>query len=99
MELCSAGIALAISPMPIAGMTAPCTIPGLLISQNCEILGTLVLTQLINPGCPVLYGCIGTVANMRYANAPIGTPETRMIELASSQIARFYGFRQGGMLD
>lgn len=96
MELCSAGIALAISPMPIAGMTAPCTIPGLLISQNCEILGTLVLTQLINPGCPVLYGCIGTVANMRYANAPIGTPETRMIELASSQIARFYGIPTRG---
>ncbi|ATW27830.1 trimethylamine methyltransferase family protein [Candidatus Formimonas warabiya] len=96
MELCESGVALAISPMPIAGMTAPCTIPGLLISQNCEILGTLVLSQLINPGCPVLYGCIGTVANMKNASAPIGTPETRIIEIASAQIARYYGLPTRG---
>lgn len=96
MELCEAGIAFAISPMPIAGMTAPCTIPGLLITQNCEILGTLVLAQLINPGNPMLYGCIGTVANMRNASAPIGTPETRIIEIASAQIARYYGLPTRG---
>lgn len=95
-DLCRAGIAVAVSPMPIAGMTAPCTLPGLLIAQNCEIIGTMVLAQLISPGCPLLYGCIGSVANMRNANAPIGTPETRKIEMAAAQIAGFYGLPTRG---
>ena len=95
-DLCTSGIAVAISPMPIAGMTAPCTLPGLLISQNCEIIGTMVLAQLINPGCPLLYGCIGSIANMRNASAPIGTPETRKIEMAAAQIAGYYGLPTRG---
>lgn len=88
--LSQGGVALAISPMPLAGMTAPCTLPGLLLSQNCEIIGTIVLSQLVNPGCPVLYGCIGTITEMRNVGSPIGAPESRIIEFASAQIAKFY---------
>jgi trimethylamine--corrinoid protein Co-methyltransferase len=95
-ELCKFGVALAISPMPMAGTTAPCTLPGLLVSQNCEILSCLVLTQLINPGCPVMYGCIGTITDMKYVNGAIGAPESRLIEYASAQIAKFYGIPARG---
>lgn len=95
-ELCKFGVALAISPMPMAGTTAPCTLPGLLVSQNCEILACLVLTQLVNPGCPVMYGCIGTITDMKYVNGAIGAPESRLIEYASAQIAKFYGIPARG---
>jgi trimethylamine---corrinoid protein Co-methyltransferase len=88
--LCQGGVALAVSPMPLAGMTAPCTLPGLLLSQNCEIIGTIVLSQLVNPGCPVLYGCIGTITEMKNVGSPIGTPESRVIEFAAAQLAEFY---------
>ncbi|ATW26504.1 trimethylamine methyltransferase family protein [Candidatus Formimonas warabiya] len=91
IDICRYNVAVAISPMPMAGMTAPSTLPGLLITQNCEILGALVLSQLVNPGCPVLYGCIGTITNMRNACAPIGAPEARLIEYASAQLASWYG--------
>jgi len=91
IDICQYNVAVAISPMPMAGMTAPTTLPGLLITQNCEILGAIVLAQLVNPGCPVLYGCIGTVTNMKNACASIGAPEARIIEYASAQLARRYG--------
>jgi trimethylamine--corrinoid protein Co-methyltransferase len=94
--LCQAGVALGISPMPMAGMTAPCTLPGLLLSQNCEIIGTIVLSQLVNPGCPVLYGCIGTITEMKNVSSPIGAPEARIIEFASAQLARFYNLPSRG---
>lgn len=90
-KFCSSGVAVAISPMPLAGLTAPCTLPGLLISQNCEIIGTLVLSQLINPGCPVLYGCVGSIVDMKTISALVSAPETRLIEAASAQLAKYYG--------
>jgi len=95
-ELCKFGVALAISPMPMAGTTAPCTLPGLLVSQNCEILACIVLTQLFNPGCPVMYGCIGTITDMKYVSGAIGAPESRIIEYASAQIAKYYGIPARG---
>lgn len=95
-ELCKFAVALAISPMPMAGTTAPCTLPGLLVSQNCEILACLVLTQLVNPGCPVMYGCIGAITDMKYVSGAIGAPESRLIEYASAQIAKFYGIPARG---
>jgi trimethylamine--corrinoid protein Co-methyltransferase len=84
------GIPVVVAAMPAAGMSAPCTLPGLLIAQNCENLGTIVLSQLSRPGAPVIYGAIGTVTHMKTGGAPIGAPETRIIERASAQIARYY---------
>ena len=85
-----------IATMPTAGMSAPCTIPGLLITQNCENLGPIVLSQLVNPGAPVIYGTIGTITDMKTGGAPIGVPEARIIEKASAQIARYYGIPTRG---
>lgn len=96
MELSTYGIALIISPMPMAGLTAPCTLPGLLVTQNCEILGALVLSQMVNPGSPVIYGCIGTITDMRNVSAPIGAPEARIIEAAAAQMGKFYNLPTRG---
>lgn len=84
------GVPFVIAAMPAAGMSAPCTLPGVLITQNAENLGTLVLSQLLNPGAPVIYGAIGTITHMKTGGTPIGAPEARLLERASAQIARFY---------
>ncbi|NLA12116.1 MAG: hypothetical protein GX883_08325 [Firmicutes bacterium] len=85
-----------VATMPTAGMSAPCTIPGLLVTQNCENLGPIILSQLVNPGAPVIYGTIGTITDMKTGGAPIGVPEARIIEKASAQIARSYGIPTRG---
>lgn len=96
------GTPLVIAPMPAAGTTAPCTIPGFLIQQNCENIGTIVLAQLVNPGNPVFYGVMGSGTDFKIGSAVYGGPETRMMEFAGAQIARFYGLPcrgNGGLTD
>jgi trimethylamine--corrinoid protein Co-methyltransferase len=84
------GIAMNIAPMPVAGTTAPVTLPSTLIIQNCEVLATLTLTQLITPGCPVAYGTMASHADMRTMGCVYGSAESRILEYAGAQLARFY---------
>ena len=71
ISFCRSGIATAIAPMSLCGMTAPCTIEGLIVQQAAEILGGIALSQLVSEGAPVLYGCLGSITNMRNMFAPV----------------------------
>ena len=86
------GAACKISPVPIAGMTGPITLPGLIILQNAEVLAPLVLSQLIHPGAPLIYGVLSTTADMQTMAAVAAPPElTGSIIRAGVQMARYYG--------
>ena len=85
------GIAFHIASMPIAGATGPCTLTGLVVQQNCENLGAIVLAQLVRPGCPVFYGSIGGHADMRTMRPVFGSADSRLIERAGAQMAAHYG--------
>jgi trimethylamine--corrinoid protein Co-methyltransferase len=91
IEYARCGIAFHIASMPVAGTSAPCTLAGLVVLQNCENLGPIVLSQLVRPGCPVFYGAIGGLSDMRSLRPLFGTVETRLIERAGMQMARSYG--------
>lgn len=85
-----------------AGSTGPVTLPGLLAVQNAEILAGVVLTQLVNPGAPVVYGTTSTVTEMRTGALTVGAPELSIIQNASMQMARHYGLPcrgSGGLTD
>jgi trimethylamine--corrinoid protein Co-methyltransferase len=96
IHMAKSGIAMNISPMPVAGTTAPVTLPATLILQNCEVLATLALTQLVTPGCPVAYGTMASHADMRTMGCVYGSPESRILEYAGAQLARFYGMLSRG---
>jgi trimethylamine--corrinoid protein Co-methyltransferase len=68
--------------------------------MNAEILAGLVLAQLVGPGTPVIYGTTSCPTNMKTGAAAIGSPETYIINSATTQIARFYNLpcRTGGSL-
>ena len=91
LRCCESGIATALAPMVLCGMTAPCTLEGALVQNNAEILASLALSQLAVPGAPVLYGCLGTITNMRNMLAPVGAAEARLFEHGAAQMARYYG--------
>jgi len=74
-----------------AGATAPITLPGLLVTQNAEILAGIVLAQLVNPGAPVIYGSTSTVTDMRIGSLAVGAPELSMIQNATQQMGQYYG--------
>ena len=58
-----------LSPEAMAGTTAPATLAGLLLQHNTEVVSHVVMAQVANPGSPVLYGSVSTIADMR-----TGTP-------------------------
>ncbi len=84
----------------MSGSTGPVTLAGTMVLQNAEILSGLVLTQLIRPGLPVIFGNIPGITEMRSGNLSIGAPESSIFVSANRQMAGYYGVlpRSGGNL-
>ncbi|MEW6266494.1 MAG: trimethylamine methyltransferase family protein [Thermodesulfobacteriota bacterium] len=80
-----------ISPEAMAGTTAPVTLAGLLVQHNAEIIGHVVMAQLVHPGTPVVYGSVSTIAEMKRGMVALGAVETGLISAASAQLAHYYG--------
>jgi trimethylamine--corrinoid protein Co-methyltransferase len=89
-----------IAALAMAGSTGPITLAGFLAMQSAELLGGVVLTQLINPGTPVLYGSTSTNIDMKTGALAIGSPELVLMISGHAQLARHYGLpsRSGGAL-
>lgn len=89
---------ICITPFTLAGAMAPVTLAGSLAQQNAEALCGIVLTQMIEPGTPVLYGAYTSNVDMRTGAPAMGTPEYFRCVLASGQLARHYGipYRSSG---
>lgn len=89
-----------ISPFVMAGVSGPTTMAGALAQQNAEVLAGIVLTQLVNPGAPVLYGTASSNLDMRTGAPAIGSPESAACIAACAQLARLYELpcRGGGAL-
>ena len=79
-----------------AGSTAPVTLAGLLTQTNMEILSAIVLTQLISPGTPVLYGSTNTIMDPPSGNMAYGSIEFGLITVAAAQLAHFYNIPSKG---
>jgi trimethylamine--corrinoid protein Co-methyltransferase len=66
----------------------PVTIVGSLVQHTAETLSGVVLSQLANPGCPVLYGGSPAAFDIRYETTPMGAIETQMIDCAYTEIGK-----------
>jgi trimethylamine--corrinoid protein Co-methyltransferase len=80
----------------MAGSTAPITLAGLLAMQNAEMLAGIVLSQLVRPGTPVIYGTTSTNVDMRSGALAIGSPELAQVVAGHQQLVRFYGLPSRG---
>jgi trimethylamine--corrinoid protein Co-methyltransferase len=89
-----------IAALAMAGSTAPITLAGALATQTAELLAGIVLTQLVNPGTPVIFGSTSTNIDMKSGALAIGSPELSQMIAAHAQLARHYGLpsRSGGAL-
>jgi trimethylamine--corrinoid protein Co-methyltransferase len=78
------------SVMSFMGSSAPMTLEGTIVSTNAETLSQVVLTELVNQGAPVFYGCVSTAMDMRYATPITGGPEMGLINVACGEMAKYY---------
>ncbi len=77
--------------MPLTGFMAPVTLVGTLIQHTAETLSGIVISQLANPGTPVLYGGSPAVFDIRYETTPMGDIGTMMIDCAYNEIGKYVG--------
>ena len=78
-------------PAPLLGATSPITIHGTLVQSNAEILSGLVISQLVNPGSPVIYGGATGSFDMKYATPRFSAVEAMLAACASSEIGQHLG--------
>ncbi|MHB1738042.1 MAG: trimethylamine methyltransferase family protein [Actinomycetes bacterium] len=99
-EFSQANQPVVLTPFLLMGAMSPVSIPATLVQQMAESFAGIALSQLIRPGCPVIFGSFLSNINMQSGSPCFGTPESAIGLLATGQIARRYGLpcRSGGGL-
>jgi trimethylamine--corrinoid protein Co-methyltransferase len=77
--------------MPLSGFMSPVTLVGTLVQHTAETLSGLVISQLTNPGTPVLYGGSPAFFDVRYETTPMGSIATMMTDCAYNEIGKYLG--------
>lgn len=80
-----------VGPMAQMGMSGPCTVAGVMVQENAEILAGVCITQLIRPGMPVCYGGICHAFDMRTTQLIFAGPEQAIFGVAMTQMGKHYG--------
>ena len=82
--------------------TGPMTLPGTLAIANAEVLGGLIVSQLVRKGTPFIHGVISTIIDIRTGIMCYGAPEFALINAMAAQLSQWYGlpfFGTGGTSD
>ena len=92
--------ATVVSPFILSGAMSPVTVTGTVTQILAEAMAGIALTQLIRPGCPVIFGTFAAAVSMATGAPTFGTPEPSMVIYAAGALARRLGvpFRSGGGL-
>ena len=91
IEMAKAGVINSNLPAPTGGATSPMTMTGSIVQQSAETLAPLVLAQLINPGCGVVY--CGRLGMLEPRTGLIwGGVELGLSSAATVQLGHYYGF-------
>ncbi len=96
------GMPVAIPAEPLTGATSPVTIAGLLTGVHAETLSGVILTQLANPGTPVLYACTATSTDLKTMGYLSGSVEMGLINAGAAAMAQYVGlpnYTTAGMSD
>ncbi len=102
IEAAKHGIPVVCPAEPLCGATSPVTLAANVVHQVAESLTGVMLTQIVNPGSPVILGTVSSTTDFRDMRYICGGVEMGMISAAEAQMAQFYGlpfYAVGGMSD
>ena len=87
-----------ISPAIFAGAMGPLSPAAVAAQTLAEAMIGIALTQLVRPGCPVVFGSFHSSMNLRSGALTFGSPEANLTTMALSQLGRRLGVpvRSGG---
>ncbi len=79
------------SPFVLGGANTPASTAASVAQLNAEALSALAYTQVVNKGCPAIYGHYLSTVSMKSGAPMAGTPEIALMNFMIGQMARFYG--------
>ena len=96
------GIPVVCPAEPLCGATSPVTLAGNLVVQTVDSLMGVMLTQIVNPRTPVIFGSVASNTDLRDLKYLAGSVEMGLLNAAAAQMAQFYKlpfYATGGMTD
>jgi len=102
MAAARAGFPVKMTNAAQSGATAPAALAGTLVQTVAESLAGMIMVQLAAPGAVVIWANWPFVSDLRTGAFSGGGGEIAVLNAASAQIARWYGFPNsvsGGMTD
>jgi trimethylamine--corrinoid protein Co-methyltransferase len=96
------GIPLIVPAEPLCGATSPVTLAANVTIQTVDSLMGVMLSQIVNPGTPVIFGSVATSTDLKDLKYLAGSIEMGLINSAGAQMAQFYKlpfYGTGGMSD
>jgi trimethylamine--corrinoid protein Co-methyltransferase len=90
-ELVRHGLPVVLSSAPQAGATSPAALAGTLVQITAEQLSGIVYVNLLNPGHPLIMGCVPAQADLRTGAFTGGSAEFALLNAACAQIAQHLG--------
>ncbi|MFC1985265.1 trimethylamine methyltransferase family protein [Chloroflexota bacterium] len=102
IAIAKSGIPVVCPAEPLCGATSPVTLAGNLVIQTTDSLIGVILTQIVNPGTPVIFGSVATNTDLRDLKYLAGSVEMGLLNAAGAQMAQFYQlpfYATGGMTD
>lgn len=102
IEVARKGIPVVVPAEPLCGATGPVTLAGTLVIQNVDTLSGVMLAQLANPGTPVIYGSVASVADLHTMKYLSGAVEMGLLNASAAQMSQHYRlpyYATAGMTD
>ncbi|MDJ0613825.1 MAG: trimethylamine methyltransferase family protein [Rhizobiaceae bacterium] len=78
------------SPFVLGGANTPASTAASVAQLNAEALSALAYTQVVNKGCPAIYGHYLSTVSMKSGAPMAGTPEISLMNFMIGQMARYY---------
>lgn len=91
IEMANLNQLIILTPFTLAGAMAPITLAGAVTQQNAEALAGYVMSQVVRPGAPIMYGAFTSNVDMKSGSPAFGTPEYMKTAIIGGQLARRYG--------
>ena len=74
----------------LKGATSPVTPAGGLVTITAEVLGGVVLSQLVSKRAPVIFTSVSLTMDMRAGSGCTGAVENAIVDSAAARMARYY---------
>jgi len=82
------GVPVEVNTGPVMGGTSPVTLAGCILQSNIEILSLVVISQLVNPGAPLIHRNITMAMDMSTGTGLMGAMECALGQAAVAQLVK-----------